>query len=100
MAAAGLSDWIRPTGLVSSRRRPEKTGKGSNGGIADGGAGVKTQMQTRQARAELTAYTLRLRKRTIPANAVMHDFRGGPGHEGLAGHNPDVAPFRTESRGY
>src|ERR1017187_3890170 len=32
-------------------------------------------MQTRQARAELTAYTLHLRKRTIPAKAVLHDFR-------------------------
>jgi hypothetical protein len=53
-------------------------------------------MQTRQARAELTAYTLHLRKRTIPANAVLHDFRVGPGHEGLAGRNPDVASFRYE----
>jgi hypothetical protein len=41
-------------------------------------------MQTRHTRAELTAYTLHLRKRTIPANAVLHDFRVGPGHEGLA----------------
>jgi hypothetical protein len=53
-------------------------------------------MQTRQARAELTAYTLELKKRTIPANAILHDFRVGPGHEGLAPHNPDVASFRYE----
>jgi hypothetical protein len=53
-------------------------------------------MQTRQARAELTAYTLHLRKRTIPANAVLHDFRVGPGHEGLARHNPEVASFHYE----
>ena len=53
-------------------------------------------MQTRQARRELTAYTLDLSKRTIPANAVLHDFRVGPGHEGLASHNPDVASFHYE----
>jgi hypothetical protein len=53
-------------------------------------------MQTRQARAELTAYTLHLRKRTIPANAILHHFRVGPGHEGLARHNPDVASFHYE----
>ena len=57
-------------------------------------------MQTRQTRAELTAYTLQLRKRTIPANAVLHDFRVGPGHEGLAGHNPDVASFHYEGEVY
>jgi len=57
-------------------------------------------MQTRQTRAELTAYTLHLRKRTIPANAVLHDFRVGPGHEGLAQHNPDVASFHYEGEVY
>jgi hypothetical protein len=57
-------------------------------------------MQTRQARAELTAYTLELKKATIPANAVLHDFRVGLGHEGLAPHNPDVASFRYEGRVY
>jgi hypothetical protein len=57
-------------------------------------------MQTRQTRAELTAYTLQLRKRTIPANAVLHDFRVGPGHEGLAGDNPDVASFHYEGEVY
>jgi Cys-tRNA synthase (O-phospho-L-seryl-tRNA:Cys-tRNA synthase) len=50
-------------------------------------------MQTRQAQTELTAYTLNLDKRTIPAKAVLHDFRVGPGHEGLAAHNPNVASF-------
>ena len=53
-------------------------------------------MQTRQAQTELTAYTLNLDKRTIPANAVLHDFRIGPGHEGLAAHNPNVASFHYE----
>jgi hypothetical protein len=53
-------------------------------------------MQTRQAQTELTAYTLNLDKRTIPANAVLHDFRIGPGHEGLAAHSPDVASFHYE----
>ena len=53
-------------------------------------------MQTRQARAEVTAYTLHLRKVMIPANAILHDFRMGPGHEGLARHNPDVVSFRYE----
>jgi hypothetical protein len=85
--------------LVSSQRRLESAGKGSSG-IADGGAGIKTQMQTRQARVELTAYTLELKKATIPANAVLHDFRVGLGHEGLAPHNPDVASFRYEGQVY
>ena len=53
-------------------------------------------MQTRQARAELTVYTLELQKRIIPANAILHDFRVGPGHDGLARHNPDVASFHYE----
>jgi hypothetical protein len=57
-------------------------------------------MQTRQARAELTAYTLELKKATIPAHAVLHDFRVGLGHEGLAPHNPDVASFHYEGRVY
>ena len=54
------------------------------------------QMQTRQAQTELTAYTLNLDKRTIPAKAVLHDFRVGPGHEGLAAHNPNVASFHYD----
>jgi hypothetical protein len=57
-------------------------------------------MQTRQARADLTAYTLNLNTRTIPANAVLHDFRLGPGHEGLAQHNPDVVSFHYEGELY
>jgi hypothetical protein len=57
-------------------------------------------MQTRQARTELTAYTLDLSKRTIPVNAVLHDFRAGLGHEGLAGHNPDVVSFHYEGQIY
>jgi hypothetical protein len=32
-------------------------------------------MQTRQAQIELTAFTLNLDKVTIPAKAVLHDFR-------------------------
>jgi hypothetical protein len=55
-------------------------------------------MQTRQARRELTAYTLDLSKRTIPANAILHDFRAGPGHEGLAEHNPDVVSFHYDGQ--
>jgi hypothetical protein len=46
-------------------------------------------VQTRQAQADLTAYTRKLNKLTIPAKAVLHDFRLGPGHEG----HPDVASF-------
>ena len=51
-------------------------------------------MQTRQARAELKVYTMGLEKRTIPANAILHDFRVGPGHEGLAPFVTDVASFQ------
>jgi len=36
---------------------------------------------------------MELKKRTIPANAILHDFRMGPGHEGLAQFNPDVVSF-------
>ena len=57
-------------------------------------------MQTRQAQVELTAYTLELNKTTIPANAILCDFRVGPGHEGLAPHNPNVASFRYEGQVY
>jgi hypothetical protein len=57
-------------------------------------------MQTRQARAELTVYTMRLEKRTIPANAIFHDFRVGPGHEGLAPFVTDVASFHYEGEVY
>ena len=57
-------------------------------------------METRQARAELTAYTFDLHKRTIPADAILHDFRVGSGHEGLAEHNPNVASFHYEGEVY
>ena len=50
-------------------------------------------MQIRQATAEIPVYTSKLKKRTIPANAILHDFRVGPGHEGLAPNNPDVTSF-------
>jgi hypothetical protein len=53
-------------------------------------------MQTRQAQTALTAYTLSLDRRTIPAHALLADFRIGPGHEGLARHNPNVASFHYQ----
>ncbi len=43
---------------------------------------------------------MELQKRTIPANAILHDFRMGPGHEGLAPHNPDVASFHYDGQVY
>lgn len=58
------------------------------------------QMQTRRAQADLTAYTAELNKRIIPANAILHDFRLGPGHEGLAQHNPDVVSFHYDGEVY
>jgi hypothetical protein len=57
-------------------------------------------MQTRQAQAELLVFTHGLSKVTIPAKAVLHDFRIGPGHEGLAPHNPDVASFHHDGQVY
>jgi hypothetical protein len=57
-------------------------------------------MQTRQAQAALTAYTKKLEKVTIPAKAVLHDFRLGPGHEGLAPHNPNVVSFHYDDQVY
>ena len=57
-------------------------------------------MQTRQARADLTVYTMELEKVTIPANAILHDFRVGPGHEGLAPYNTDVVSFHYEGKVY
>jgi hypothetical protein len=41
-----------------------------------------------------------LEKRTIPANAILHDFRVGPGHEGLAPFVNDVASFHYEGEVY
>jgi hypothetical protein len=57
-------------------------------------------MQIRQAQADLTAYTRELSKVTIPAKAVLHDFRQGPGHEGLAPDNPDVVSFHHDGQVY
>jgi hypothetical protein len=57
-------------------------------------------MQTRQARADLAVYTRDLKKRTIPAGAILHDFRVGPGHEGLAPYNTDVVSFHYEGEVY
>jgi hypothetical protein len=57
-------------------------------------------MQTRQAQAALTAYTKKLAKVTIPAKAVLHDFRLGRGHEGLAPHNPNVVSFHYDGEVY
>lgn len=57
-------------------------------------------MQIRQATADFPAYTSKLKKRTIPANAILHDFRTGRGHQGLSPHNPDVASFHYEGEIY
>ena len=57
-------------------------------------------MQIRQAIAELSVFTSGLKKKTIPARAILHDFRIGPGHEGLAPHNPDVTSFHYEGEIY
>ena len=57
-------------------------------------------MQTRQARTDLTVYARELEKRTIPANAILHDFRVGPGHEGLAPFVTDVASFHYQGEVY
>lgn len=57
-------------------------------------------MQIRQATAELPVYTAKLQLKTIPAWAILHDFRIGPGHEGLAPHNPDVVSFHYEGEIY
>ena len=57
-------------------------------------------METRQARADLTAYTMELGRRIIPANAILHDFRVGPRHEGLAQHNPEVVSFHYDGELY
>jgi hypothetical protein len=41
-----------------------------------------------------------LEERTIPANAILHDFRVGPGHEGLAPFVTDVASCHYEGEVY
>jgi hypothetical protein len=43
---------------------------------------------------------MELKKRIIPANATLHDFRVGPGHEGLAEHNPEVVSFHYDGGVY
>lgn len=43
---------------------------------------------------------MELAKRTIPANAILRDFRVGPGHEGLAPHNKDLVSFHYEGELY
>jgi CheY-like chemotaxis protein len=50
-------------------------------------------VQFRQATRDLTVFTLDLKKTTIPAGAMLEDFRIGPGHEGLQPQNPNVASF-------
>lgn len=50
-------------------------------------------MQCRQVTADLTVFTLDLKKKIIPAGATLEDFRVGPGHEGLLPQNPSVASF-------
>lgn len=57
-------------------------------------------MQIRQATKDLSVFTAALKKRTIPAKSILHDFRVGPGHEGLAPHNPDVVSFHYEGEIY
>ncbi|HUP05043.1 MAG TPA: hypothetical protein VMU19_13700 [Bryobacteraceae bacterium] len=57
-------------------------------------------METRQARREFTVFGLDLERRMIPENAILRDFRIGPGHEGLAGSNPEVASFHYEGAVY
>jgi CheY-like chemotaxis protein len=49
--------------------------------------------QFRQATADLTVFTLDLKKKIIPAGAILEDFRVGSGHEGLMPQNPNVASF-------
>ena len=57
-------------------------------------------MQIRQAVKDLSVFGSNLKKRIIPARSILHDFRIGPGHEGLAPHNPDVVSFHYEGEIY
>jgi DNA-binding NtrC family response regulator len=50
-------------------------------------------IQVRETTAELTVYTLDLKKQIIPAGAKLEDFRVGPGHEGLPTRDTNVASF-------
>ncbi|HUP05040.1 MAG TPA: hypothetical protein VMU19_13685 [Bryobacteraceae bacterium] len=54
----------------------------------------------RQVRRAITVYDRNLEKHTIPEYAILRDFRIGPGHEGLAGHSPDVASFHYDGAVY
>jgi DNA-binding response OmpR family regulator len=61
-------------------------------------AAVRTSLETpsvefRQATADLTVFTLDLKKKIIPAGTTLEDFRIGPGHEGLLSGNSNVASF-------
>ena len=49
--------------------------------------------EVRQAVADLTVFTLDLKKAVIPAATLIDHFRVGPGHEGLLPQNPNVASF-------
>ena len=46
------------------------------------------------------SYSMGLQKRTIPANAALHDFRMRPRHEGLRQHSPDGASLHFEAEVY
>ena len=50
-------------------------------------------VEVRQAIADLTVFTLDLKKAVIPAATLIDHFRVGPGHEGLLPQNPNVASF-------
>jgi hypothetical protein len=56
------------------------------------------KMKTRQAIRDLTAYTWGLQKKTIPALAILRDFRVGYGHEGPLPKNPEVASFHYDGQ--
>lgn len=57
-------------------------------------------MQQRRAIRPFPAFTLQLEKHTIPAGAMLEDYRTGRGHEGLQPENPQVASFHYEGRVY
>ncbi len=56
------------------------------------------KMKTRQVIRDLTAYTWGLQKKTIPASAILRDFRVGDGHEGPLPKNPEVASFHYDGQ--
>ena len=57
-------------------------------------------MEQRLATLSFPAYTLQLEKHWIPVEAILEDFRVGPGHEGLQPNNPRVASFHYEGKVY